>query len=110
MFERSPEEQERLNRLVDIMSPVVMVRELSNLFGAERATALLGWAIIWGIAGVESVADLRRKMEVDGFTKSASYRAIRDWRKFSDYVLGEYGERVEAVELMRIAARIGIAH
>jgi len=62
------------------------MRELVTLFGARRATELLGWSLLWGATGVESVADLRADLEARGLKKSAMYRAAADFRRWKEHL------------------------
>jgi hypothetical protein len=79
-----------LDRIFDELGPVGFYAEMISKFGLQRTVQLTGYACLWGIAGVESVSDLRKKMEAQGLTKTAAYEAMSDFREFGDFMYAKY--------------------
>jgi hypothetical protein len=78
-----------------------LFREVVQLFGARRAATLLGWALMWGMAGVNS----REEMLAVGLgTMRTRYRVLADYRRLRDvlvekgYSLSDTGEADDDVE------------
>ena len=100
-MERSQEEKEYLNRAVDDLNPVQFFAAMQNCFGTRRMVELVGYAVLWGVLGVEDVAAMRRRYEEAGLSERAMFRAASDYKKFGDYLLREYGRRVQLKELLQ---------
>jgi hypothetical protein len=108
--ERTPEERERLARIVHGLTARRMIQIMNETVGIKRSAELLGWAVLWGLSGElsgdTSVSDLRRKLEAQGMTYASAYRAISDYRKVSDAILAldEYQGPGLFESLRRLAA------
>lgn len=100
-MERSEQERERLEGIVDALSPMEFFRAMHECHGSRRCMELAGWAVVWGLLGVESVRDMRRRYEEAGLTKSSAYRAAADYRLFADFLLVKYGREFEMKEILR---------
>ncbi len=62
---------------------------------------LVGWAVVWGLLGVESVRGMRQRYEEAGLTKSSAYRAAADFKVFADFLLERYGREFSMIEILR---------
>jgi hypothetical protein len=87
MAERTQEEQERLAHVVDGVPAWRLVRVMNETVGPKRAMELTGWAVVWGMNGETSGAELRRKLQAQGIAQSAAYRALDDYRRIGDALL-----------------------
>ena len=66
--------------------------------------------MVCGVAGIDDVADMRSRFEDAGMSEAAMYRAMRDYRRFGDFLLQKHGRRVEMKELLsRMRNNIGLA-
>lgn len=83
--------------------------EMLGLFGARRTATLLGWALMWGLRGVESREDM---LAVGLGNLSTRYRVLSDFRRLrahlltAGYSLSETGDETSDVETIvhRVAA------
>jgi hypothetical protein len=100
--ERTLEEELKLARnLIDNMGAVEFLSLLSKRFGGRRATELIGWAVLLGVAGIENGPKLRLALDEAGYSESAFYRALHDLRKFGEFVEEQYHAKMSVVELVR---------
>jgi hypothetical protein len=79
---------------------------IGRKFGGRRATELIGWAILLGAAGIENGPKLRHALKEAGYSQSAFYRALADFRAFGEFVEQEKGYRPtvhDVVERLRPA-------
>lgn len=93
-FDRTPEEQERLERLIDGLSAINLWSDLIHLFGTRRTLELLGWAARWQLAGIEDISAIRKRYEDVGLSRTGAYRAAADCKRAGDYLLAKYGPDV----------------
>ncbi len=87
MVERTQEEQERLAHVVDGIPAWRLMQAMNETVGVKRAAELVGWAVLWGLQGEVSGADVRRKLEAEGLHLRSAYRAIVDYRRVGDALL-----------------------
>jgi hypothetical protein len=85
----------------DNMGEFEMLRELVKFFGAERTIELMGWAVLWGLTGVKSVNDLRHRLEEQGFSKSSTYRAASDLRRWKEHLEAKRGQPISLNEAVQ---------
>lgn len=78
-----------------------MLSHLRTRFGARRTTSLLGWSVFFDIAGVENSPTLRAALKEAGYSESAMYRALADFRSFGEYLEGIYGVRYTPEQVIR---------
>lgn len=100
MNERTPAEQQRLDEILDSMNAGQLMSEMSCLFGVGRVAELIGWAVIWGLTGVQSVRELRSKLEDRGMSQASAYRAATDFKRFGDHLYAKYHRRYDLPELL----------
>jgi hypothetical protein len=87
--------------IIEKMGPVEFLSLLSKRFGGRRATELIGWAILMGAAGIENGPKLRHALDQAGYSESAFYRALADWRKFAEHVEDVYKTKYSVQELIK---------
>lgn len=96
-------------RTIDDLGDAELFRELVAFFGSQRLIELLGWAVVGalvsGFTG-DSPAELRRKMEDRGFTAASFYRALRDLRRFGEYIEQRPYPSQDHTETLVIARRL----
>jgi len=63
-----------------------LFNEMLAMFGARRTVTLLGWAVAWGLSGVESRADMLGSSLGSVETR---YRVLRDYRALRDQLVGK---------------------
>ena len=80
---------------------------LSRRFGGRRATELIGWGILLGMAGLENKPKLRHALREAGYSQAAFYRALADWRKFAEFVEEEYKAKYSVEDLVKKVAAQG---
>ena len=98
--ERSAYEQQLLEDVIDGLPPLAFFGAMQELHGSRRVMELVGWAVVWGLLGVESLRDMRQRYEEAGLTKSSAYRAAADFKKFADFLLLRYGREFEMKEIL----------
>ena len=99
--EMTPREKALIDAVTDDLSPVKFFGEMKALFGTRRMVELIGYAVLWGVAGIDDVAEMRNRYEDAGLSEAAMYRAMRDYRRFGTVLLEKHGRRVEMKELLR---------
>jgi len=93
---RSEEEQKRRDALVDSLTPVQVISTMVDMFGINRTIALIGWAIRWGLQGVEAGPEFRAKCLAEGVSRATAYRASLDYRRIGDKLEERYGVHVSS--------------
>jgi hypothetical protein len=78
--------------------------EFITFFGGERAMGLIGWAMAFSLVGVWKPATLRKELEHKGLTRSATYRALADFRRFGEYL--EAKDSCPSVTLKDLCCRL----
>jgi hypothetical protein len=87
--------------LIGKMGAVEFLSLLTKCFPPRRATELIGWAVLLGAAGIENGPKLRHALDQAGYSESAFYRALADFRKFGEFVEERYHAKMSVVELVR---------
>ena len=100
-MERTQQEKEKLDRVVDDLNPVAFFADMQECFGTRRMVELVGYAVLWGVIGVHDVAEMRRRHEEAGLSERGMYRAAADYKKFGTFLLEKHGRRVELKEMLR---------
>ena len=67
---------------------------------------LIGWSVLWGVQGVESVRTLRWELEEKGLSKSAIYRAAADFRRLKEHLEQVEGRKMESAEVIEELRKI----
>lgn len=100
---RTEQEQRELDARLDAMNPFDFFRLMHECFSPVRVVELVGWAVIWGLQGVESVGEMRKSYENSGAVigRSAAYRAAGDYKLFADYILAQTGRQREMKDILR---------
>lgn len=88
--------------IMERMGSMQMLSAMQKCFGGRRATELIGWAILFAVAGIENGPKLRRALEQAGYSESAFYRALADYRKFAEFLEREYKHKVSLEEVVRL--------
>ncbi len=82
------------NRPVDQVGGAEFLSEFVSFFGARRAVQLAGWAVLWGVTGVENGPEFRRRLESQGLSRATAYRASLDFRRFKEHLEAKEGRPV----------------
>jgi hypothetical protein len=93
-------------RNIDELSDFVIFTELFKFFRAERAVQLIGWAVLWGVTNAEEPKKMREKLEQQGLSKSGTYRALADFRKFGEHLEGVQNRPLKVVEVIQRLATL----
>jgi hypothetical protein len=88
-------------RGVDEVGDAELLSEFITFFGAKRAVQLAGWAVLWGVTGVENGPEFRRKLEAQGLSRATAYRAAFDFRRFKEHLEAKEGRPVPMAWLVR---------
>lgn len=92
----------------DEIEDLTVFREMVAFFGLRRFMELVGWAVLWGVMGIESVNELRKELEAQGLSKSATYRAAADFKRLRVYLEEKYQRPVGISEAILTVSKIGI--
>lgn len=87
-------------RLIAEVGTVEFMSELFSFFGPHRALQLMGWAVLWGVTGVENGPEFRAKLKERGISQATAYRASLDFRRFRDHVEFRMGHPVTMEEVL----------
>lgn len=98
---RSEIDQKRRDEIVDSLSPLQVISVMIDLFGIHRTIALIGWAIRWGIEGIENGSDFRTRCIAQGVSRATAYRASLDYRRCGDELEKRYGSQISTESLYR---------
>ena len=98
--ELTEQEKQQRDQAFDTMSPVEFFKEMVSIFGVRRTTDLIGWAVLWGVMGIDDVSKMRKKMFAAGMSDRAGYRAAADFRKFGDHMMTTYQRKLEMKEII----------
>ena len=92
-------EGEQPGRSIDELGVLEFMNEFWKFFGHLRGVQLFGWAMLWGVQGIENGPEFREKLKKEGFSRSAAYRASLDFRRFRMYIEQRVGHPVTNEEL-----------
>ncbi len=81
-------------RDVDEVGDGELLSEFVSFFGAKRAVQLAGWAVVWGVTGVQNGPEFRRRLKAQGLSRATAYRASLDFRRFKDHLEARHGRLV----------------
>jgi hypothetical protein len=81
-------------RDVDAVGDAELLSEFVSFFGAKRAVQLAGWAVLWGVTGIENGPEFRKRLESQGLSRATSYRASLDFRRFKGHLESKDGRVV----------------
>jgi hypothetical protein len=81
-------------REIDEVGDAEFLSEFVSFFGAKRAVQLAGWAVLWGVSGVENGPEFRRRLEAQGLSRATAYRASFDFRRFKEHLEAKDGRPV----------------
>lgn len=96
---RSEEQQKRRDELIDRLTPAQLVGVMIEMHGIKHTLTLIGWAINWGIRGIENGPEFRAKLEEQGLSRATAYRASLDYKRLGDELERRFGVPVD-VETM----------
>ena len=71
-----------IDRTIEKWGPLGTINRMVHFFGAQRFTEIYGWCVLGAITSWDDPAELRKKLQEKGMTKSGLYRALRDLRFF----------------------------
>jgi hypothetical protein len=83
-----------------------------EMFGLRHTLTLIGWAIRWGVQGIENGPEFRAKLKAEkgeGASRSAVYRASLDYRRFGDELETRYKVPVDSELLYRSVSQSDLA-
>ena len=99
---------EQMPTVFDEIEDLTVFREMVAFFGLRRFMELVGWAVLWGVMGIKSVNEMRKELEEQGLSKSATYRAAADFRRLRVYLEEKYQRPVAMSEAIQMVSKIGI--
>lgn len=99
--QRTEEQQRELDARLDAMDPFEFLRLMHECFPPVRVVELVGWAVVWGLRGVESVGEMRKSYEEAGMARRSAYRAAADYKLFADYILVQTGREREMKDILQ---------
>ena len=92
-------------RNIDEVSDFELFTELFKFFRAERAIQLIGWAVLWGVTN-EDPKVMREKLEQQGLSKSSTYRALADFRRFREHLEDKQNRPLKLGEVVQRLATL----
>jgi hypothetical protein len=93
------EKLQHVERILDDMGGVQFMKDLVECFGFQHAARLAGWAVLWGITGVENTPEYRQRLIDRGLAHATVYRAAADWRKFGEWLEAKYHRPFSSAEM-----------
>lgn len=69
--------------------------------GLRRMMELVGWVALWEMQGYKTVAEARRGLEAQGYSKEGAYNAVRDIEKVRQILQEQFGREVTVEEARR---------
>lgn len=97
MLNENPERR----RIFEEVGEVEFMTEFFRFFGPHRALQLIGWAVVWGVRGIENTPEFREQLKAQGISRSTAYTAAMDFRRFKEWVEYRVGHPITDEELMR---------
>jgi hypothetical protein len=94
------EQQPERARVLEEVGTVEFMTEFFKFFGPHRALQLMGWAVLWGVTGVENSPEFRARLKERGISQATAYRASLDFRRFREWVEHRVGHPVTMEELL----------
>lgn len=94
-------QRELIDEILDNMTQAEFIAEFVKFFGAQRAATLVGWAVLWGVQGIENGSDYRAKLEGQGLSRSTAFRASADFRRFREHLEDRYSMAVPYDSIFR---------
>ena len=76
-----------------------ILKTMYELFGVRRCVELMGWAVLFALAGVDDLKALREKMEAEGLSERTAYRAAADFKRLKDALEDKVKRPVELTEV-----------
>lgn len=102
-------QRELIDELIDNMSDAEFFKEFVGFFGLKRALALAGWAVLFGVQGIENGPDYRAMLEAQGLSRSTAYRASADLRRFREHLEGQFHMPVPFDRIVRKLGTVSFA-
>ncbi len=93
--------------IIEKMGAFEFAKLFTECFPGRRATELIGWAFLFAVAGVENGPKLRHTLEDAGYSESAFYRALVDFRKFGEFVEKKYHSKMTVEQIVH-KVRFGV--
>ncbi len=93
--------------IIDKMSTFEFVKLFTECFPGRRSTELIGWAFLFAVAGINNGPKLRHALEQAGYSESAFYRALADFRKFGEFVEKKYHAKMTVEQIVE-KIRVGV--
>lgn len=100
-FMESPKNLDQYNDL-DLMGA------FWKFFGG-RGVFILGWCAVGAMSGTSDAAELRRRLEARGLSKSALYQALDELRSFREHLEGQPVPRRDSSYAIQLANRLASA-
>ena len=85
---------------IDELGDLEFLRKMLDRFGGRRATELFGYAVAVGATRKTMPADIVNALVKIGFTRSAVYRALADFRSFAMELEQERGRTMSMSEVL----------
>ena len=76
-----------------------ILKTMYQEFGVRRCVELMGWAVLFGLAGIDDLKSLREYMEQQGLSERTAYRAAADFKRLKDALEAKVNRRVELAEV-----------
>ena len=92
-------------RDVDDVGHIEFFTEFVKYFGLKRAVYLTGWAVLWGVAGVENGPEFREKLKAQGVSRATAFRIAQDFRRFQEHLEAKEGRSWAAPDLVSAILR-----
>lgn len=98
---QSDDQQQKREDLIDSLTPVQVISTMIEMFGINHTLTLIGWAIRWGVQGVDNGSEFRAKCLAEGVSRATAYRASLDYRRCGDELEKRFGSEVNTETLHR---------
>jgi hypothetical protein len=101
-------QRELIDDILDNMSDLEFAERFCGFFGLKRALILVGWAVLFGVAGIENGPSYRAMLEEKGLSRSTAFRASADMKRFRDHLEAEYHMPVPFDRIVRKLGRVSL--
>ncbi len=93
--------------ILEKMSGFEFIKLFRKCFPGRRAAELIGWGVVFALAGIENGPKFRHAVQEAGYSEGAFYRALADYRKFGEFLEEHYQTKMtvpQIVDKLRAAA------
>ncbi len=89
--QRSKEEQQVRDEIIDSLVPAQVMSTMVEMFGIKHTITLVAWAIRWGVLGIENTPPFRQKLLSEGISRATAYRSALELQRVGDELVKRYG-------------------